>query len=309
MTFDSREVGAGRLVRRDAGHRVTDGHSFVAQAFAAGAAGALVSPSRSTARTSLVADTSEALRALAPRSADAKLGEDHRRHRVGRQDQHQGSARRGARARSARAGPPLGQELQQPYRRAAEPRADAARLRLCGARNGHEQCRRDRRADPAGAAACRDGHRHRLRAHRESRHRGSDRRRQGRDLRRAGGRMATRSSPTTARTATGWSARRGAMPDGSSPSAAATPTSAHSRRPRRKRRQPDHRGAAGERADLHHRRSAASIGCRTRWRCWRRSRRSAPMSPSPAWRWPIWADLKGRGERLRVCTRRRRGRC
>ena len=60
-------------------------------------------------------------------------------------------------------------------------------VRICRARNGHEQPRRDRRADPAGPPARRFGHRDRLGPHRESRQRGSDRRRQGRNLRRARG--------------------------------------------------------------------------------------------------------------------------
>ena len=55
-------------------------------------------------------------------------------------------------------------------------------------------------------------HRHRSGAHREPRLRRGDRRRQGRNLRRAWSRAASRSCPTTRRTATGWSARRGAMP-------------------------------------------------------------------------------------------------
>ena len=107
------------------------------------------SRSRSTARTCWSRTRSRRSRRSAARRASGRKRDDHRGHRLGRQDQHQGSALRRARPHPAGQGPPLGQELQQPYRRAAEPRPDAARRRIRGARNGHEQCRRDRRADPA----------------------------------------------------------------------------------------------------------------------------------------------------------------
>ena len=103
----------------------------------------------------------------APSRARA-AGADLRRHRLGRQDRHQGGPVRRARPRRAGPRPPLGQELQQPYRRAAVPRADAARRALRRVRDGHEPCRRARRADPAGPAARRHRHRHRLRPPRSS---------------------------------------------------------------------------------------------------------------------------------------------
>ena len=83
-----------------------------------------------------------------------------------------------------------------------------------------------------GPPARRADHRHRPGAHRESRLRRGDRRRQGARSSKGSSPTASRSSPTTRRTATGWSRRRGAMPTGSSPSAAAMPTSTRSTRSR-----------------------------------------------------------------------------
>ncbi|HKR23627.1 MAG TPA: Mur ligase domain-containing protein, partial [Allosphingosinicella sp.] len=62
-TFDSREVGPGDLFIALKGE-ATDGHRFVAQAFAAGAAGALVSEEVEGPHV-LVADTTQALNDLA----------------------------------------------------------------------------------------------------------------------------------------------------------------------------------------------------------------------------------------------------
>ena len=63
VTFDSREVGPGDLFVAMPG-TVHDGHSFVAQAFAAGAAGALVSEPADGPHV-LVTDVAAALTALA----------------------------------------------------------------------------------------------------------------------------------------------------------------------------------------------------------------------------------------------------
>ena len=145
VTFDSREVGPGDLFVAMPG-TVHDGHKFVDAAFAAGAAGAIVSQPVSGPHV-LVDDTFAALQALGRASRERSQRDDLRRHRFGRQDQHQGSALRRARPQPAGQGPSLREELQQPYRRAAQPGADAARRRVRGVRNGHEQCRRDPRAD------------------------------------------------------------------------------------------------------------------------------------------------------------------
>ena len=128
----------------------------------------------------LVDDTAEALEALgrAARERDRRRRSSGSPARSARPAPRKRCSRRSTAARRG-PGPPLGQELQQPHRRAAEPGADAARRRIRGARNGHEQCRRDRRADPAGPAARRADHRDRPGAHREPRQRGGDRRRQG----------------------------------------------------------------------------------------------------------------------------------
>ena len=66
------------------------------------------------------------------------------------------------------------------------PRPDAARRAVRRVRDGDEPCGRAGGADPAGAAACRDRHHHRLGASRVLRQRRGDRRRQGRDLPGAG---------------------------------------------------------------------------------------------------------------------------
>ena len=114
-----------------------------------------------------------------PRAHDR---EDRRRHRIGRQDLRQGSPVRRARPVDARPRPPLGQKLQQPYRRPAQPGPDAARRGDRRVRDGHEPCRRTRRADPDCSARRRDRHRHRPRAHRILPGRKRDRRCQGGDL-------------------------------------------------------------------------------------------------------------------------------
>ena len=135
-------------------------------------------------------------RSAAPR-ARAQQGEVHRRHRLGRQDQHQGGAAPGAVALQAR-----------PTRRCASynnhwgvplslARCRAERA-LRGVGNGHEPCGRDRAADPAGPAACRDRHHCRAGASRLLRLGRGDRRRQGGNLRRH--RAGRRGGPSTATT-------------------------------------------------------------------------------------------------------------
>ena len=76
----------------------------------------------------------------------------------------------------------LGRQPQQSLGRAAVARPPAARRRLRRVRARHEPSRRDRRADPAGAAACRGDHDGRAGASRLFPVGRGDRRRQGRDL-------------------------------------------------------------------------------------------------------------------------------
>ena len=178
---------AGRPVHRAEG-RGDRRPSFVDQAFAAGAAGALVTRADRRTRTSASPTRCQALERSRPGRRARAAAQDRRRHRLGRQDRDQGGAVRGARPRRAGPGAPLGQELQQPYRRAAEPRPDAARRAIRRVRDGHEPCRRARRADPAGAAARRHRHHDRAGAPRIFASDGGDRRRQGRDLPGAGAR-------------------------------------------------------------------------------------------------------------------------
>ena len=117
----------------------------------------------------LVADVPKALTDLAIAARKRMYRHGDGRNRIGRQDLDQGGALCRAGAVREGQGPPLGQKLQQPYRRSAQPGPDAARQRICGARNGHEPRRRDRRADPAGPAPCRVDHHARLGPHRISR--------------------------------------------------------------------------------------------------------------------------------------------
>ncbi len=120
----------------------------------------------------------------APR-ARRGAGHRHRRHRQRRQDRHQGGA--APRARAPRADHRIRRQPQQPVGRAAVARAHAARGRIRRVRDGHEPCRRDRRAD---AGWC--GPTSRVITTVEPAHLGffafgrGDRRRQGRDLQRHG---------------------------------------------------------------------------------------------------------------------------
>ena len=259
MTFDSREVEAGDLFVAMPG-TVADGHlSSSPGAFAAGARARCCRKPVDGPHV-LVDDVAAALTDLAiaarARMSGRCIGVTGS---VGKTS-HQGSAVRRARALRQRQGPPLGQELQQSHRRAAQPRADAARHRVCRARNGHEPCRRDRRADPAGAAASRSSPPSPRRISSIS---GRSRRSPTPRPRFSKGwsRTASPSSPKTARTATGSCRRRARHAEriitfGSGE--ADCPRGP--RRPRRKWRQPGHRAAARERADLHHRPARRPLG-------------------------------------------------
>ena len=221
VTFDSREVGPGDLFVAMPG-TVYDGHKFVERRFEAGAAGRS-SRSRSKGPHVLVEDTFAALEALGrasrERSKATIIGVTGS---VGKTSTKEALYAALDRNRAGQ-GPSLGQELQQPHRRSAQPRPDAARRRVRGARDGHEQQGRDRRADPAGPphvaiiTAIAPAHIENL---------GSEEAIADAKAEIFEGLEpeASPSSPTTRRTATGWSARRGAMPTGSSRSAAGTRT-------------------------------------------------------------------------------------
>lgn len=60
----------------------------------------------------------------------------------------------------------LGQKLQQPCRRSAQPVADGARCAIWRVENGDEPSRRIERVDTAGPPACRYRHDNRTRAYR-----------------------------------------------------------------------------------------------------------------------------------------------
>ena len=107
-----------------------DGHDFATAAMAAGAGVLVVAERqaagarpRSTAPMIVVPDVLEALEKAGIAARAALHGEDHRGHRLGRQDQHQGSAAPCAVER--RQGACVGQVVQQPLGRAADAGAHA----------------------------------------------------------------------------------------------------------------------------------------------------------------------------------------
>jgi UDP-N-acetylmuramoyl-tripeptide--D-alanyl-D-alanine ligase len=110
----------------------SDGHDYVARAFEAGAAAAVIAKPRGAGLaahepTFAVDDTLALWSGLgAPRRA--REGARRRRHRLGRQDQRQGNAE--GRARSLRTDPCFGGLLQQSLGRAADAVAPARRRRF-----------------------------------------------------------------------------------------------------------------------------------------------------------------------------------
>ena len=132
VSIDSRTVAPGDLFVALTGPNF-DGHDFVADALAKGAAAALVAAarrqaSRADAPLLVVADTQAALEALGRAARARASGHHRRRHRQRRQDRHQG----GAAPRLRAPGPHrrLGRQPQQPVGRAAVAGAHAARDRL-----------------------------------------------------------------------------------------------------------------------------------------------------------------------------------
>ena len=131
----------------------------------------------------VVADVLDGAARTRAGGARARAGEDRRRHRLRRQDQHQGGAAPGA--RRGRRDPCLGRLLQQSLGRAAVAGALPRDRALRRVRDRHEPCRRDRAADAPGAAAGGDHHHRRAGASRILPLGRGDRRRQGRNLSRA----------------------------------------------------------------------------------------------------------------------------
>ncbi len=127
-----------------------DGHDFVEAALKAGAGLAVVAPSEARPRCRRMrrcwswTTCSTALSDLARASRARSNGEDHRRHRLGRQDHHQGSA--APRARPAGRDPRLGRLLQQSLGRAAVARAAARERGVRRVRDRHEPRGRDHAA-------------------------------------------------------------------------------------------------------------------------------------------------------------------
>ena len=173
-----------------------------------------------------------------------------------------------------------------------------------GARNGHEQCRRDRGADPAGPAARRASSPRSPR--RISRISAARRRSPTPRARfsRGSSRTASRSSPTTRRTATGWSRPRGAMPTGSSPSASgdADIHALHAVRAEQGGSLITAR-AARQRADLHHVAARRALGVQRAGGAGRGRGGRRRSSPSPGSRWPTWAGSRAAASATRSRSR------
>ena len=156
----------------------------------------------------MVGDTMKALVDLGHAGRTRSTREGGERHRLRRQDQHQGSAARDA----VGPGADLGQHgvLQQPCRRADQPGAPAARGRVRRVRDRHEPSRRDRAAGAPGRGACRRDHQRRAGPHRLLGLRRGHRRREGRPLRRHEAPAPWPCSIATTATSRGWpSARKG----------------------------------------------------------------------------------------------------
>ena len=311
ISIDSRSVAPGEAFFAIHGDN-RDGHEFVASG-ACGQSRRLRSlpPSGVASFPSGCAASRRAGCARGParsrrRGTRAHAGQGHRRHRLGRQDQHQGSA--AARAVERRRDPCLGRLLQQSLGRAAVARALSGERALRGARNGHESRRRDRAAVAARPPARRAHHDDRAGASRILRLAGKDRRRQGRNFfrRRAGRRRGHQSRHCAIRAAQ--APRQGGR------------RRAHRivRRACRGRCAPDQmlrcmraarpsrpKSSAPNSATRSARRAATSSSIRSR--CWRRPSWSAPISRSRRWRSPNSTPVSGRGAPIDDRSARRAG--
>ncbi len=267
-----------------------DGHAFIDKAIAAGAAGIVCETAIGHPHVR-VADSAAALNAL----GSASRARSH-----GRIIGVTGSAGKTGtkealfccpRPFSSRQGAPLGQELQQPCRRAIEPCAHAFDRRFRRVRNGNEPRGRTRRTDAHGASARDDRHHHRSRAYGIFRQRRSDRRREGRDFRRASNPAAPRSFRSTARTMPASARRPKNMQRISSASASAPmPMCARSTGFRMARVVRSSPRRCRIRCCASPSRRPARIGWPIRSRFSPRSRRSAATFPRRGWPLPKWQD-------------------
>ena len=283
LSIDSRSVAKGEAFFAITGDN-RDGHDFVETALKAGAGLAVVARSKRAqfaaeapllAVDDVLGALSDLARAARARS-DAKVD---RRHRLGRQDQHQGGLAPCARRR--RRDPCLGRLLQQSLGRAAFSGPMSGERQIRGIRDRHEPCRRDHAAHQIGAPACGDRHDHRAGASGIFRHAHENRRRQGGDLRRhrAGRRRRAQSRQPPIRP----SRARPPRPPASRASCRSAKT------PRRTRgccvirfrptARPSRRAFSGKASPTSSARPA-STWCSIRWPCWR-----PPRWPAPTWRW------------------------
>ena len=132
--------------------RRSDGHRFLDKAFANGAAAARGRAADRAAARPGRRHLEARLSCSRKAAREPRRGADRRGDRLGRQDRGQGSDLRRARPRQPGRGAPLGAQLQQPCRRAAEPGADARAQPIRRVRDGHEPCRRNRCADARRSA-------------------------------------------------------------------------------------------------------------------------------------------------------------
>ena len=192
----------------------------------------------------------------------------------------------------------FGRVLQQPLGRAAVARALPRERAVCRARNGHEPCRRDRAADEAGAAACRDRHHHRAGASGVLSLGRGHRRRQGGDL--PGDRAGRRGGHQPRQ-----SAFRAAGRAGEGCECRPHRLVRREREGRRAARQvrvagrirPPRRRASSATTSPTSSARRAAMWCRTRSRCWPRRRSPAPISRSSAVALAELAPPTGRGAR------------
>ena len=284
VTFDSREVGPGDLFVAMPG-TIHDGHKFVDAAFAAGAAGAIVSQSVSGPYV-LVGDTFEALKALGrasrERSGATIIGVTGSVGKTSTKEALYAALDRNRPGKVHRSVKSYNNHTGVPLSLARMPRdADYAVLEM-----GMNHAGEIRALTRAGPPARRAHHRHRAGAHRKPRLGRGDRRCKGRNLRRPGARECRHHSQ-----------RHAAPRPAGEGRAASCRADRHLRRwrcrracdpcrQRRIRRKPDLRRAARARDHLHHFAAGRALGVQRarrprRGRGGRRGRRHRRRSRSP----------------------------